>query len=286
MRHVPQTFAPANIRDQVANSNAVPVEMQAFERELLEARAKLRDFMLAQDRLISNISHEVNTPIAIVLTESQTLDQRALPEEGRAFVLSVQAEMRHLRRTVDSFLLLTKLRTGKQITRPRPWHINDVMMDAIRAVTLAAETAGVSFRLELAPDAAMAADGEPELIRVMFEHLLFNAIRHAGTMRQVGVATSTQGDVCTVVITDGGAHVAPDTLLHMFHRYQTVEESPGRNPGLGLAIAQGLAELHSGSISAANRAEGGCEYTVTLPLNRGAAPASRQHVQSAQTMGN
>jgi signal transduction histidine kinase len=266
LREVAESFTPAGIRTEVAATQQTS-ELKDFERELLGAREELRRFVMAQERFISNVSHEINTPIAVLLTEAQTMDPSSMSEEARAFVQSVKDEMRRLGRTVDGFLTLARLRSGSPAEQPVTCDVNDAVSEAVTACSGAAERHGVTVRAALARGGrAPLVTGEPDLLRSLLEHLIRNAIRFAGASRVVEVGVTPGNARWCVSVRDRGADIPGQDLAGIFDRFgQHPARSEHRGHGLGLAVAQGLAELHGGQIKALNMPEGGCEFIVELP---------------------
>lgn len=266
LREVAESFTPAGIRTEVAATQQTS-ELKDFERELLSAREELRRFVMAQERFISNVSHEINTPIAVLLTEAQTMDPSSMSEEARAFVQSVKDEMRRLGRTVDGFLTLARLRSGSPAEQPVTCDVNDAVSEAVTACSGAAERHGVTVRATLARgERVPLVTGEPDLLRSLLEHLIRNAIRFAGASRVVEVGVTPGNARWCVSVRDRGADIPGQDLAGIFDRFgQHPARSEHRGHGLGLAVAQGLAELHGGQIKALNMPEGGCEFIVELP---------------------
>lgn len=277
LREVAESFTPAGIRTEVEATQQTS-EFKDFERELLTAREELRRFVMAQERFISNVSHEINTPIAVLLTEAQTMDPSSLSDDARAFVQSVKDEMRRLGRTVDGFLTLARLRSGSPAEQPVTCDVNEAVSEAVTACAGAAERHGVSVRATLSRgERTPLVTGEPDLLRSLIEHLIRNAIRFAGASRVVEVGVMPGNARWCVSVRDRGADIPGQDLAGIFDRFgQHPARSEHRGHGLGLAVAQGLAELHGGQIKALNMPEGGCEFIVELP----AAPQTDAHERS------
>jgi two-component system, OmpR family, sensor kinase len=117
--------------------------------------------------------------------------------------------------------------------------------------------------------------GDPELLRTLVDNLLRNAIRFSPQGSRIDVVVRTDGpDNICICVQDKGPGIPQPLIDRIFDRFAQGrgEEKLGRGSGLGLEIAQGIAELHGGRISASNLDEGGCEFCATLPLATSAAP--------------
>jgi signal transduction histidine kinase len=253
------------------------LEIAELRSELEVARLRLREAFAAQDRFISNVSHELKTPIAVLLTEAETLNQSELGPAGEEFVRSSIEEMKRLAAMIESFLVLTRIRVGKAHPFDKRFSIVEATVEAVAHCEKLARQHGVS----VLPIAAEGADldvevvGDPMLAQVMVEGLVRNAIRFSPSGDRVEVRVERSGDRVTVQVRDNGPGIPEEIRSRLFERFvqATSEAQRGRGTGLGLSIAQGIAELHGGIISFENQAPMGCTFTIRLPI---AATAERR----------
>ena len=274
-------FTPETIdRELIVDSRES--EVTELAAELNSARARMREAFAAQERFLSNISHELKTPIATILTTAQTIDRSTLGKQGLDFVETTEEEMRKLGKLVESFLTLTRIRDGKIEAKKTDYLANELVMDAIEDCAEMASQYGVRlFPSLLVTDAGLDATvvGDPSLLRTMLNNLIRNAIRFSPRHGRVTVAASLDGESLRVTVCDDGPGIPGELLGHLFDRFvqSRSELSRERGHGLGLAIAKGIAELHGGDIAASNRNEGGAQFIVSLRL----AHARAQHKVTA-----
>jgi signal transduction histidine kinase len=253
-----------------------PARIRTLERDLAEARARLRDALAVQDRFISNVSHELKTPISVVLTEAQTIQVSELPAEGQRFVQSVTDEMRRLSRMIQSFLTLARLHGGRTLEHTRTCIVNEFVMDAIAGCTPLARRAGVTLIPELAEcEGPLIVTGEMDLLQTLVDNLIRNAVRFSPAGSPVQVRVTMDAPDCVVTVRDSGPGCPEDLLDKVSGRFVQVPMAglPGRGNGLGLSIAQGIAELHGGRITVINVPAGGCEFAVRLPVTVSSTPS-------------
>ena len=113
--------------------------------------------------------------------------------------------------------------------------------------------------------------GDAKRLEQVFWNLLSNGVRFGRDGGMVCVQASANGDSVCVTVEDDGPGIDPAFLPHVFEPFRQADASPRRahdGLGLGLAIARHLVELHGGSLSAANRPEGGARLTVMLPSKK------------------
>ncbi len=266
LRHLTGAMSPEQLDRPVSVGSTVP-ELALLQDELEESRRRLRAALVAHDRFISNVSHELKTPVAVLLTEAQTIDRTGLTPDQKRFVESVTDEMRRLGRMVESFLTLTRVRAGKAIANAERCDLNEVVMDSIETCSAMARQQSVFIEPLLLDDAAGAEMlGDCELLRIMIDNLIRNAIRFSPEGARVVIAVEAEAERWAVRVRDEGPGIPVDLLGSLFDRFTQASSEiiRGRGYGLGLSIAQGIAELHAGGISVQNLPMG-CEFLIRLP---------------------
>lgn len=245
-------------------------ELMELVTQLDESRTQIRNAFESQARFLSNVSHELKTPIAIMQIESETLDLDESNEEVKEFVHSVRDEMSRLGRMIESFLTLTRIEDGFGKVGGIALAFNDLVMDSMdHCVAMAHQNA-----IELDPvlmdhedSISLAVRGDPDLLITMLNNLVRNAIGYSPAGGTVRIQLEQSADLVLIHVRDEGPGIPADRIDTVFDRFARVEGSnrSGRGHGLGLAIAKGIAELHGGSITATNNEEQGCTFTIELP---------------------
>lgn len=266
------TLGPETLEQRIdVGSNAT--ELARLQEELNQASRRLDAGLQAQERFVANVSHEIKTPIATVLAEAEVLRRDpSLSADVRRFLSSTEDEMRHLGRLVESFLKLTRVRHGQAVPTSAALHpVNELVMESIRHCSPMARQYGVRIVPQLAYCGGrdLRLRGDPELLRTMLDNLLRNAICFSKRDERVDVSVEVDDDHARVHVRDFGPGLPPELIPHVFDRFAQAkgEDRLGRGSGLGLEIAQGIAELHNGAIEVANCEDGGCRFTIRLPLN-------------------
>lgn len=286
LRAVARHLRPEALGDKIELGHS-SAEVEQLTRELEDVRSRLAAAFAAQERFLSNVTHEIKTPIAVLLVEAQTLQSEDLPEAAAEFVRSAEYEMTRLGKLVEAFLMLTRLRDSRGLINTLSCGVNDLVMDSVEDCQLMAEQHGVHLRPVLLEDEETIdteVRGDRELLITMLNNLIRNAIRFSSPTQTVAVDVARDDSSVLIAVLDEGPGIPPDRLATIFDRFAQApeEQRRGRGHGLGLAIAQGIAELHGGEIEAANRDEGGCSFTVELPvrtaLTRKAGAAEPQSV--------
>ncbi len=266
------TLGPETLQQPIdVGSNAV--ELARLQEELNQARRRLDAGLQAQERFVANVSHEIKTPIATVLAESEVLRRDpSLSADVRRFLNSTEDEMRHLGRLVESFLMLTRVRHGQTVaTSDELYPVNELVMESVRHCMPMARQYGVRIvpQLTYGDGRDLLLRGDLELLRTMIDNLIRNAIRFSKRDDGVDLRVELAGDCICVHVRDFGPGLPPELIAHVFDRFAQAkgEERLGRGSGLGLEIAQGIAELHSGTIEVVNCTDTGCCFSIRLPLH-------------------
>jgi signal transduction histidine kinase len=263
-------LSPESIGEHV-EVQAASREMSDLRQELEKARERLAAGFAAQERFISNVSHEIKTPIAVVLTQIQVLPRAEQTAAVQEFVQSTTEELEKLSRTVDSFLLLTRVRHGKE-TLPKfdQAYMRDILLDSFEGCIGYARQHDVRLDLQIpeGEDADASVMGNADLLRTIVDNLVRNAVRYSPKESTVTVTALVEEGKMKVDVRDHGPGIPEALIPTLFDRFSK-PRGPERGTaasGLGLAIAQGLAELHGGKIEAKNCPDGGSLFRLTLPL--------------------
>jgi hypothetical protein len=217
-----------------------------------------------QRDFVANASHELRTPLTIIRTELDVA--LSDPDLGREEIDGMAAAVRDaLDRSeglIDSLLVLARSEA------PIEAQTTDLAAAAQEAVDLhaaAADGRGLGVELALQPAPVL---GDPKLLATMLDNLIDNAVRHNVEGGWFTVATTANGETSRLRVTNSGAILSQDDADHLFDRFFRADHSRSRRTGgfgLGLSIAQAVAEAHRGAVRATARPDGGLEVEATLP---------------------
>ncbi|MDX2146386.1 MAG: HAMP domain-containing sensor histidine kinase [Planctomycetota bacterium] len=280
VRAMAEKLGPDSLTDRIASRDDSSEVIQ-LTRALDAARERIRASIAAQERFLSHISHEIKTPIATLLVEAQTLDRDALSPPAAQFVRTTEEEMRRLGRLVEGTLTLTRIRDGRRVAKLTKILVNDLVLGSVAGCGRMATQHEVvlSPRLLDGDETGEATiQGDPELLRTMIDNLVRNAISFSPKKGRVSVGVSIEAGRLRLTVCDQGTSLSSETLARMFDRFVQPADDWTRRHGLGLAIAQAIAELHGGIITARTPAEGGVEFVVDVPLSRPRDDESRSDV--------
>jgi two-component system, OmpR family, phosphate regulon sensor histidine kinase PhoR len=201
---------------------------------------------------VANVSHELKTPLTVILGFAETLAAEDAPaEEGRRFAEAIRANAQRMQQIVDDLLDLSRIESGGWVPKPVPADVRAIATEVAHASERAAAAKGVRLTVSIAADAERAFV-DPTALRQVFANLVDNAIRHTG---DGGVITAfgERAEGGTVIgVRDNGAGIAPEHLSRIFERFYRADSGRTRDAGgtgLGLAIVRHLVEAHRGRVS-------------------------------------
>ncbi|MEM7179241.1 MAG: HAMP domain-containing sensor histidine kinase [Pseudomonadota bacterium] len=232
--------------------------------ELAAANTELRRIDETRRRFFANISHELRTPVTVLLGEAQLAARARDPEDMHAALERIAASGGFLRRRLDDLMRLARSEDGEISLS---FAKTDLSNAARSAVEIAGGYAAANeVTLSDATGDPIPLTGDGEALRQATLALIDNAIKFSPPDAEVVVATHATRSCGVITVSDSGPGFEGEDPQALFDRY--AQESTGRaagGTGLGLSIAKWIVEQHHGHITVTNRAAGGAEFTLEIP---------------------
>jgi signal transduction histidine kinase len=218
----------------------------------------------SEQAFLADISHELRTPLTSIQGFAQAIaDGEAAGAAIGPAAKIIQRESRRLMRMVEGLLQVARLQSGAQDLARERVEPAQLLATARAALEPQAQEAGVNFVFE--PNDVPTVRGDPDRLAQLFLNLLDNAVKHSPRGGAVVVQGSRVDGQAIVTVRDSGSGLPQGADKRLFRRFYRGDNAQRDGAGLGLAIAQAIAEAHGGSISARNVDAGGAEFTVRLP---------------------
>lgn len=217
---------------------------------------------------VSNISHELKTPVGAVGLLAETLRDESDPETIRRFSERISLEVARLARTIDDLLELSTIEFGDDLFIDET-AIGAVVDAAIGRFRAAAESRDIS--LGAAGDGSIVVPGDRRQLTSALGNLIDNAVKYSPDGGTVSVTMRLEGDAVAVIVADTGDGIPKRDLDRVFERFYRVDRARSRETGgtgLGLAIVRHVAHNHGGEVSVRSVVGRGTEFTLVLPLIR------------------
>jgi len=245
---------------------AGPSEVAEMGTAFNEMASEIQRSRGSEQAFLADISHELRTP----LTSIQGFAQAIVEGEARGDAVShvaeiIHREARRLVRMVEGLLQVARLESGAQSMAREDVAPARLLESAVAALEVQAKDAGVSFEVAGA-DGLPSLRGDPDKLAQLFLNVLDNAVKHSPRGTTVHIRGSRDDGAVIVRVRDSGSGLPQGAQTRLFQRFYRGENAERDGAGLGLAIAQAIAQAHGGSIRASNVEGGGAEFTVRLPL--------------------
>lgn len=211
---------------------------------------------------LSDISHQLKTPLTSLLVLSDLLQEESLPiEKRKEFLQRVSAQLERLRWLVSSLLQLSRLDaevvTFRSVTMP----IHSLLNKATEPLLSLAEQKNVAISVHCPRQLSWT--GDPDWTQEALTNLLKNCIEHTAIGTTVTMQCVDNPLHTLILIQDEGSGFAPEDLPRIFERFYRGAQSEG-GAGIGLAMAKSILQAQCGEVTACNRAEGGACFCVKL----------------------
>ena len=252
-----------------------------------EMLASLEGAYAAQQRFVSDASHELRAPITVIQANLELLTRHpAMPgEEREQAIAEAFGETARLGRLVADLLSLARADAGVAIRRERV-ELDRVLMHVLGEARHLAR----GQRLAVVTVEPVVVEGDPDRLRQLLLIPLDNAIRYTPPGGQITIELERRDDMAEVRVADTGIGIAEHELPRVFERFYRADPARTREPGgtgLGLAIARWIAEQHGGTVDLASRRGEGTTARIRLPAlarsgrtgMRGARPGPGTRVQ-------
>jgi signal transduction histidine kinase len=252
-------------------------------------RYAARQLELAQlkSSFVSNVTHELKTPIALIRLAAETLELRrfSTPQEGEAFLGSIVRETQRLQQLVDNILDFARLEAGQAVFRFEAVDLRAVVGETVENFRPRLEQQGFRVELDL-PEGLPPARGDAVMIQHCVLNLLDNALKYSRERRELKVSVSSRASAVAASVTDRGIGVAPADQKRIFEKFVRVEAGlvhDVKGAGLGLSLVQQIVRAHGGHVELESSPGEGSTFTLVLPLADG-TEAPRRGARDARRM--
>ncbi|HCN31096.1 MAG TPA: hypothetical protein DIT64_20745 [Verrucomicrobiales bacterium] len=239
-----------------------------FIQSALVQKARAEALAESRAELIANLSHELKTPLAAMLTTAQSTLKRAQAEaDYREAILLWERNTREMSHLVVRMLDLVSADVHELKPQVRKVDLVGLLGEVLLSFQDVARAKGA--RIEMDATGALPASTDPELLKIVLNNLLSNALRYCKEGGAVRIEVRTEPGDCRISVIDDGPGIAPKDLPHIFDAFYRADRARSRSEGakgLGLAIAQRFAEALGAKISV--QSEPGKGATFTLHCHR------------------
>ena len=229
--------------------------------------ARLEAAFAQQAQFTADASHDLRTPLAVIISEAQTaLARERSAADYRETLEGCLGTAQQMRRLTESLLELARFDAGQEAMKREPFDLTRVARECVDLVRPLAERRKITLDCDLA---AVQCVGDAERLSQVVTNLLTNAIQFNRDQGNIRISVDASDSSALIQVADTGEGISSEDLPHIFERFYRADKSrsraEGRN-GLGLAICKAIVDAHGGSIEVASQVGTGSTFTVKLPL--------------------
>lgn len=243
---------------------------------------QLRELDRLKAEFISVASHELKTPINVVMGYLQLLQDNVYGElntRQREIIGTLMAQSKSLSRLVRQLLDVSRFEAGGGKVEPRSFPLPAFLGDLERTFRVLAIQRNVALVVTRGPDLPAEVRWDPERINEVLGNLLSNAFKFTPSGGRVSLEVDRLGDGVTMRVKDTGAGIPATEVAYVFEKfYQADNQTTGiKGTGLGLAIAKGIVTAHGGTIGVESIVGVGTTFTLYLPVHSSATRLAPFH---------
>lgn len=258
------------VNQEVTERKKTEDELKETLAKLQQANEELKELDRLKDNFLSNVSHELKTPIISVMGYiGMILKEKvgSLTEPQRKFLETSYKNLLKLEKNIDDLLDLAELGIQKETWRFEPVDLVRVIEFSCSTVEPLAGEYRIDLEVELPPD-PIRVSGVEDKLNQLFDNLLTNAIKYNRRGGKIRVTLHEDSGFAFARIMDTGVGISHQSLKEVFARYFQEGVTPLGNVkglGIGLSLAQEIVTLHQGEIQIESEVGKGTTFTVKLP---------------------
>ncbi len=224
-----------------------------------------------QETFLAELSHELKTPIAILLGYLDTLSQGAWKDEAVAldFIQKALLQAQRLAALVQDVLFLAQIESGGWQLQVEPVPLEATIRTILEELEPLAQRKNIRIEIT-ASDRGLAVEADPTAMRLILKNLIENAIQYSPEGRRVWISWRVQTPAVRIEVGDEGIGIPAEELPRIFERFYRVDKSRSRShggTGLGLTLVRELLQAHQSPIQVRSEVGKGSVFWFELPLS-------------------
>lgn len=265
------------------------LQREVTERQILYEQAQTANRL--KDEFLATISHELRTPMNVILGHSELLTGEEMTEdEKKKSIEAIHRNSKAQAHIVNDILDVSKFITGKVHLNMEILNIADVVLSSIDSISPTASAKDIQIEEKIVEDVGLVSGDVTRLQQVMW-NLLSNAIKFTPRRGKITVSVSRAESNVVISVRDTGKGIDPTFLPYVFERFRQEDATTTRKfggLGLGLAITRSIVEAHGGNIQATSEGKGhGATFSVILPITNlrsrpGVAEEKREDIEKVK----
>jgi len=239
---------------------------------ILTLRAASREMSLAaaKSSFVSNVSHELKTPLALIRLYAETLELDRVKDEqqGKDFLRTINGETRRLTQLINNILDFSKIEAGRKEYRFVSSDVAEIVETVLRTYEYQLRDAGFEVSTRIDQGLPMVAI-DAEAISQAVVNLLNNATKYSEDAKKIEVAVAARDSHIAIEVADHGIGILrseQQKIFEKFYRVSTTLVHNTKGSGLGLALVKHVVEAHGGRVLVDSELGRGSRFTILIPI--------------------
>ncbi|WP_338452992.1 HAMP domain-containing sensor histidine kinase [Niallia oryzisoli] len=241
-------------------------ELGELSKSFLRMAKKLEQMEDVRKEFISNISHDIQSPLSNIKGYTNLLENEAISLEDRnQYVSIINGEIRRLSTLTKQLLLLASLDRNESILQKKQFNLGQQIKELVRNFQWALSEKEIMLSYSI-PDIDIV--GDPSLLNTVWDNLLSNAIKYNKPNGTIDISIEQKAQTVYVTFKDTGIGLKSTETDRIFDRFYRADKSRSRTikgTGLGLSIVKTIIDLHAGDIHVTSKENKGTTFIVKLP---------------------
>ena len=253
------------------NQQHVITSVNALVDTITQAMQEERASEKSKDELITNVSHDLRTPLTSIIGYLGLIEDHQYQSEEDIVKYSHIAydKAKQMKNLVEDLFEYTKVQQHGAPVNLMTVDLGQLLEQVGASFELEADKKGIAINVSCEPT-PLSITADPEKLGRLFSNLVANALKYGHGASYIHLTAKQLGEKVVITVADDGEKIPAESVKHLFERFYRVESSRNKatgGTGLGLAIVQSIVELHHGSVTArSDDQETAC--VVTLPVKQ------------------
>ena len=247
-------------------------ELYDLTETLNQMIGRLEEAFQAEKDFSSDVSHELKTPISVIMAECEyTLQRERQPEEYQASLQTIHSQCRRTMSLIQQLLQLTRTIDKEKTIEKERFSLSMLCESVSEEISLLTEEKGIDLKTQIQQGIDLC--GDETLIMRMILNLLTNAIKYSKPEgegeRWIRLQLAEEHKKAVITVEDNGIGIKEDEIENIFRRFYKVDKARSEEAdsfGLGLSMVRWIAEAHHGQVLAESAFGVGSRFRVTMPL--------------------
>ena len=227
------------------------------------------ELVQAKSSFVSNITHELKTPIAVIKLAVETIEMGRFrsDEERDKYLRTIQRESDKLAQLVNNILDFARLESGQRSLRLGPVDVHDVISAALESFRLRLEDEGFAWKVDC-PERVPLLRADLLALQHCVLNLLDNAVKYSRDRKEVRIIVRPRDGFVSIAVSDRGIGIAPEDQKRIFEKFARLEAGlvhTVKGAGLGLSLVDQIVRAHHGRVEVASTLGEGSIFTLLLP---------------------